>query len=159
MNTRTLIVIAAVALFALGGYFLLSNSAAAPTPEASLPTTEVSSEEQPSADTEYASLVTYTDGGFSPESIAVRVGDTVRFLNNSSRGMWVGADEHPTHTQYDGTSTREHCANGTATGGSFDMCRQGAPGEFFEYTFTKAGSFDYHNHAQASDGGTVTVTE
>jgi len=159
MNTHTLIAILVVALVAIGGYFLISNRAAAPTPEEPALSVEENMNEQPSADTEYAALITYTDGGFSPSNTTVRVGDTVRFVNSASRGMWVGADDHPTHTSYDGTATREHCANGSATGSSFDMCRQGAPGEFWEFTFTKAGTFEYHNHAQASDGGSVTVTE
>ncbi|HYE23491.1 MAG TPA: hypothetical protein VEA92_03575 [Candidatus Paceibacterota bacterium] len=159
MNTRTLITIVVIALIAIGGYFFLSNRAAAPTPIEEQVTEPLATEEEPVGDTEYAALVTYTDGGFSPATTQVRVGDTVRFVNNSSRGMWVGVDEHPTHTEYDGTSTREHCADGAATGDVFDMCRQGVPGEFWEFTFTKAGSFDFHNHAQASHGGTIVVSE
>ena len=163
MNTRTLIAIIVIALVAIGGYFLVSSRAAAPEAATEQEVTETSestdTEEGPVADNEYAALVTYTDGGFSPASTEVKAGDTVRFVNNSSRGMWVGADDHPTHTEYDGTSTREHCENGSATGGSFDMCRQGAPGEFWEFTFTKAGSFHFHNHAQAAHGGTIVVSE
>lgn len=160
MNTRILIAIIVIALVAIGGYFLLSSRATAPTPEANTEgTISGTVEEEPVGDNEIAALVTYTDGGFSPATTNVKVGDTVRFVNNSSRGMWVGADDHPTHTKYDGTSTREHCDNGRTTGGSFDMCRQGVPGEFWEFTFTKAGSFAYHNHAQASHGGTIIVTE
>lgn len=152
-----LIALIVVVLVVLGGYFLLSNRASAPTEEDSL--TATAREEEPMGDNEFAALVTYTDGGFSPANTTIRVGETVRFVNNAGSGMWVGADEHPTHTEYDGTSTREHCAEGAATGGSFDMCRQAAPGEFWEFTFTKAGTFDYHNHARASHGGTITVAE
>ena len=160
MNTRTLIAIVVIALVIIGGYFLISNRAVAPTPEES--TVEVSGQgqqEEPVGDNVYAALITYTDGGFSPATTNVKVGDTVRFVNNASRGMWVGADEHPTHTEYDGTATREHCQEGQTTGGAFDMCRQAAPGEFWEFTFTKAGTFDFHNHAQSSHGGTVVVAE
>ena len=158
MNTRTLIALIVIALVAIGGYFLISNRAAAPMPEDEA-VTETTTEEEPVGDNEYAALVTYTDGGFSPETTRIRVGETVRFVNNSARGMWVGSNEHPTHTEYDGSSTRDHCADGAATEGAFDMCRQGAPGEFWEFTFTKAGSFDFHNHAQAAHGGQIVVTE
>jgi len=158
MNSRTLIAIVVIALVVLGGYFLISSQAATPTeaPE----TSEQTESTSPTDDSgEFASVITYTDGGFSPDTLTASVGDTVRFTNNSSRGMWVGADDHPTHTSYDGTATREHCANGAATGGAFDMCRQASPGESWEFTFTKAGTFEYHNHAQASHGGAVTVVE
>ena len=157
MNSRMLIALIVVVLVVLGGYFLLSSRASAPTEDDALTTT--AGEEEPVGDNEFAALVTYTDGGFSPANTTIRAGETVRFVNNAGSGMWVGADEHPTHTEYDGTSTGEHCAEGAATGGSFDMCRQAAPGEFWEFTFTKAGTFDYHNHARASHGGTITVAE
>lgn len=101
--------------------------------------------------------VTYTDQGFSPTTLSVNVGDTVRFSNQSTGEMWVGADEHPTHTEYDGTSKDDHCAEGAATGGAFDQCGRSGPGSTYNFTFTKAGTFDYHNHARSSDGGTVVV--
>ena len=156
MNTKALIAIIVVALVALGAYFFFNMRAVAPTEETPVQETL---EDQTRDEAPYAALVTYTDGGFSPSSVTVSVGDTVRFENNAGSGMWVAADEHPTHTSYDGTATREHCADGAATGGSFDACTQYAPGETWEYTFTKAGEFHYHNHARASHGGTVTVTE
>ena len=102
-------------------------------------------------------VVTLTDNGFSPTSITIARGETIRFVNDSSRNMWVGADEHPTHTEYDGTSTREHCANGMNTGASFDQCTAVAKGAFWDYTFEKSGTFGYHNHVGASNTGTVVV--
>lgn len=156
MNSRTLIAIVAIVLIVLGGYFLLSNRAAAPEPEEEA--TQNTNEEIPAADNEFVALISYTNDGFSPANTNIKVGDTVRFVNNADGGMWVGADEHPTHTSYDGTATREHCANGAATGGAFDMCRQAAPGEFWEFTFTKAGTFDFHNHARANHGGSIVVS-
>ena len=101
--------------------------------------------------------VTYGDSGFNPASISIAAGDTVRFVNNSSHGMWVASDEHPTHTEYDGTNTREHCANGAATSGTFDQCAATEAGSTYSFTFPKAGTFEYHNHARASDAGTIVV--
>lgn len=154
MNTRTLIAVVIVVLVALGGYFLLSNRAAAPepVPEAANTTPDAAT---PS---ENSPIVTYTDGGFSPSTLSIKVGDTVRFVNNAGSGMWVASDEHPTHTEFDGSSTREHCVNNAATGGAFDACHQVAPGDSYEFTFTKAGTFSFHNHARANHGGTITVS-
>ena len=162
MNTKLLIAIIVIALVVVGGYFLISSRAAAPSTENMETTsteTSQTEEEMPVGDNEYAALITYTDGGFSPETTTIKVGETVRFVNNAGTGMWVGADEHPTHTEYDGTTTKEHCVDGAPVGGVFDMCRRAATGEFWEFTFTKAGTFDFHNHAQAAHGGTVVVTE
>ena|SRR3989338_3829672 len=97
--------------------------------------------------------VEYTDAnGFTPDNIAVKIGDTVKFFNKSSGKMWVGSDIHPTHMNYDGTGLRDHCAAGATA--SFDQC---ASGTEYSFTFTKTGSFNYHNHSRPGMKGTVTV--
>lgn len=163
---KTAIALIVVILIAVGGYFLFAYRAAAPEPASDAVTGDTSGDAAGGAaggtmlaESEIAEFVTYSDEGFSPAAITVRVGDTVRFTNESSGGMWVGVDEHPTHTEYDGTSTREHCADGVPTSDVFDQCTRNQPGESWDYRFMKAGTFEYHNHAQASHGGTVTVTE
>jgi len=142
-----------IALIALGAivYVVLGGPAAEP---ALAPTEE--STELPVAESETFSsvtTVTYSDQGFSPAQLTVAVGETVRFVNSSSREMWVGVDDHPTHTKYDGTSRSEHCPGTSA----FDQCARSGPGTSWDYTFTKAGTFGYHNHAGASDVGTIIV--
>jgi plastocyanin len=70
--------------------------------------------------------------------------------------MWVGSNNHPTHTKYDGSSTREHCENGEPVNKSvFDQC---SSGEMYSFTFEKTGEFGYHNHLGAQDSGTVEVS-
>jgi plastocyanin len=99
--------------------------------------------------------VTYSDTGFSPNSVTIKKGDTVVFNNTSTgRPMWVGADEHPGHEGYDTTSRSTHCAAGYAGAKPFDQC---AVGSSYRFTFAKSGSFDYHNHTSAQFGGTVVV--
>lgn len=110
------------------------------------------SSESAGADSAQATTVRYTSNGFSPESVTISQGETVKFVNETNSDMWVGSDQHPTHTQYAGTSIREHCPdNGDK---AFDQCENG---EEYSFTFEKTGSWTYHNHSQASDGGTVTV--
>ena len=98
-------------------------------------------------------LVEYTDSsGFTPDNLSVRIGDTVTFVNKSSGKMWVGSDVHPTHTEYDGTALREHCA--TKPSAAFDQCETG---QEYSLTFTKVGSWKYHNHSRASMKGLIVV--
>ncbi|MSU55515.1 MAG: hypothetical protein EXS46_03195 [Candidatus Taylorbacteria bacterium] len=98
-------------------------------------------------------VVEYTDAnGFTPENLTLKVGDTVKFVNSSTGKMWVGVDEHPTHTEYDNTTLKEHCAVGATL--SFDQC---GDGKEYSFTFTKAGSWDYHNHSRSNMRGTVVV--
>ncbi len=101
-----------------------------------------------------ALTVVYTDAGFVPSSITVREGTVVTFIDQSEANeMWVGSDEHPTHTQYDGTSREEHCPNTT---GAFDQC---GPGSTYSFTFSKTGVWGYHNHRESDHHGSVTVVQ
>jgi plastocyanin len=85
--------------------------------------------------------VTLTDSGFSPSSITINQGDSVKFVNDSSGKMWVASAPHPTHTDYP-----EFIAKTAAN-----------HGDEYTFTFTKPGSWKYHNHLNASQFGTVVV--
>lgn len=162
MNIKNVLVaILVVAVIAVAAYAFSVDRAAAPTnenavEEKAMEGTETSIEIEEDGGPAFK-VVTLTDTGFTPASVTVARGETVRFINDSSRGMWVGSDEHPTHTEYDGTSTREHCANGMNTASSFDQCASVAKGDFWDYTFKKSGTFDFHNHVGASNTGTIVV--
>ncbi|MBI2049195.1 MAG: hypothetical protein HYT29_02060 [Parcubacteria group bacterium] len=92
-----------------------------------------------------ARTVTYTAGGFSPSSLSITRGETVRFANEGGAAMWVASALHPTHAVYDGTTLNEHCGGGSA---SFDQCAS---------SFEKAGTWKYHNHLNVSHTGTIVV--
>jgi plastocyanin len=103
-------------------------------------------------DTSADVTITYTDDGFTPSQTTVKQGQTVRFVNESSGQMWVASDQHPTHTEYAGTNLRQHCSNNSNS--AFDQCESS---DSFSFTFEKAGDWQYHNHVNASAGGTITV--
>jgi len=85
--------------------------------------------------------VEYTDSGFTPKTITIKAGQSVRFLNTSNKLMWVSSDPHPTHTDYPG----------------FDQLTAVAKGKDYLFVFTQAGTWGYHNHLGASHAGTVVV--
>jgi plastocyanin len=98
--------------------------------------------------------VTYDGKTFSPATVTAKVGDTVMFKNSSGKNMWIASDEHPTHTEYDGSSRSTHCAAGYTGATPFDQCK---PGTDYSFTFTKAGTHDFHDHLNPGAHGTVTV--
>jgi plastocyanin len=100
--------------------------------------------------------VTYTDSGFSPKTVNVKVGQAVTFVNQSSHPMWVASDPHPLHNGYDGTTRDTHCAASYTGPKPFDECSTATS---FTFTFTKAGTWGYHNHAVDEDAGTVVVSQ
>lgn len=100
-----------------------------------------------------AVTVTYTDAGFSPASVSVKQGQSITFVNKSSNKMWVASDPHPTHEGYSGTTKDQHCPDTAGT--AFDECSFATT---YTFTFGKAGSWGYHNHAAHDHVGTVIVT-
>ena len=114
------------------------------TPEENADETGVKEETQPKT-------VSYTDAGFSPETIEIESGETVRWINNSRRNLWVASVVHPTHTLYPEKKDSD------CLGSSFDACTGIAPGESWEFTFNENGSWQYHNHLSAGRRGTVDV--
>lgn len=87
--------------------------------------------------------VSYTDSGFTPNTITVKKGTTVTFTNQSTKGMWVASAVHPTHQLLPG----------------FDQLKSVAKGGTYEYAFDKVGTWKYHMHRNPSDTGSVVVTE
>lgn len=127
----------------LGAFFVSRNQVEAPTtptatetPQATTPSSTDSAEPVSGSIT-----VAYSNTGFSPATITVKVGDTVTFKNTSTQMMRVASAPHPTHTAYPEFDAKV----GTAAGGSY------------MFTFTKAGSWKYHNHLNSTSGGTVVV--
>lgn len=99
-------------------------------------TTEVSSD-APSAD---ATVITYTNSGYSPAEITVKSGTTVTIKNESSRNMQFDSDPHPAHT------TNEELNVETVK-----------PGQTQTFVVKRTGTFGYHNHLNASQTGTIIV--
>lgn len=85
--------------------------------------------------------VDYTDSGFSPKTITIKVGEKVTWTNKSAKPMWVASAVHPTHNVLPG----------------FDELASVSKDEEYTYAFVKAGSWKYHNHSSASDTGVVVV--
>lgn len=166
MNTKPLVIVLAIVVLLIIGYLVFAGGpASAPTETATTTTSGT-----PGGDTSGAPgvvtttttttqtnavTITYGPNGFSPANVTIAPGTTVTWVNSGSGRMWIGSDEHPTHTEFDGTSTSQHCVNGAPANASvFDQCSAGSS---FSFTFTKAGTWGYHNHAQSSAGGTITV--
>jgi plastocyanin len=84
------------------------------------------------------------DGIFVP-TVSVAPGTVVSFFNDDQVGHWIASDPHPEHSGLPG----------------FDPQSTIRPGASFEFTFTRAGTFTYHDHADplnAKFQGTVVVT-
>ena len=97
----------------------------------------------PTQAAETGTQILVTDTGFEPKSVTIKVGESVTWTNNTSGTVRIASDPHPLHTGLAG----------------FDDLSGAALGDTYTFTFTKAGTFGYHNHNSTSVKGTVTVTE
>lgn len=87
-------------------------------------------------------VVKYTGSAFSPSSVTINVGDTVRFENTGqTAAVWPAANPHPLHTSVSG----------------FDAKQPLDTGGHYSFTFTKAGTVGYHNHLNPVQTGTIIV--
>lgn len=149
MNKNTLIVVLIAVVVAVGGYLLLRGGSSnyGGAPETNAPAVQQNNNQMKAEETlsdsakQNSLIVTYTDSGFSPNNLTVKNGQTVTFKNESSSEMWVASAPHPTHTDYP----------------EFDAKKSYANGQSYTFTFTKAGTWKYHNHKNPSKFGSVTV--
>lgn len=98
-------------------------------------------------------VITITDSGFSPQELTVKVGDTVTWQNDASRGVWPASAFHPTHRNYPGSDI-EKCGTDVEI---FDSCGDIQPGDSWSFTFEEIGTWPYHDHSRASVFGRVIV--
>jgi plastocyanin len=150
-TTRTLLAVSVIAILAVGGYLALRS------PKSDSPNSSSSSSQQPSESNqnnttpattspgtnttkEAAATITFDGKGFSPASVTVKAGDTIRITNSSSDPLSFNSDPHPTHTD-----EPELNVGDVSTGSSQT------------FTVTKSGTWGYHNHFDQSQRGSITV--
>ena len=88
--------------------------------------------------------VLVTSSGFSPQTITIKAGESVTWINAAGAGVYVAPDNHPDHTKYQGIWDDD---------GTGDI----ANGQEYSQTFQRAGTYTYHNHLDSTVTGTVVV--
>lgn len=124
-----------------------------PTPKPAAPKPVVTAPANTTPATPSYVSVTYDGQNFSPKTVDVRLGGTVRFTNLSNDDMWVASNIHPIHSGYQ-VKDKDSCS-----GYAFDMCKSVEKGGYWQFTFTQAGKYGYHNHVSAADNGYVDVID
>lgn len=114
-----------------------ATSTPAKTPEPAKPPTTT-----PTPPANSALTVTFTDKGFSPASLTVKKGQTVKFVNNSSGKMWVAANPFPTSKEYPAFNEKSGVESGSS----------------WSFTFDKTGTWFYHNHYNPTQGAKIVVS-
>lgn len=91
-------------------------------------------------DSDGAYLVYYTDDGFVPETLQVRQGTTVRFVNNSERSMRIFSDVQ-NNVMFDELNQNKTVGEGGT----------------YEFMFTRKGIWFYENYNKKTDKANIVV--
>lgn len=140
---RIVTIVSAIALLGAGCAAVSRPSAALPPPARAPAKTETPRTSSPSpSPTVKTVTVELTGAGFSPATVTVAIGDTVRFVNVEPLPHWPASGVHPTHQVCPG----------------FDARRGLAQGEAYSFTFTEAKTCPFHDHLFPQMRGTVIIT-
>jgi plastocyanin len=89
----------------------------------------------------WSNEIRITENGFEPNSIAVLVGQTIVFINETGKDSGPASDFHPSHLIYQ----------------DFDSKKPLVEGESWSFGFDKEGVWSFHDHLRPSKRGTVYV--
>jgi len=150
VSSKALIGVAIVVLLAAAfGFFALQNPNNSETNQTTNGQTETSTpaptdtmmdENASNSAMKNETEIILTENGFSPKTITVNKDDKVIFSNESGATATVDSSPHPIHTSYKELNL-----------GTF------AQGQELSITFPNTGTYNYHNHLNASQQGTVIV--
>ena len=96
----------------------------------------------PSEDTAQQATITFTNTGFSPNTLTVKKGTTVTVVNSSDTDVQFSSDNHPTHRANPEMNMMEL-----------------SPGNKASFTANTVGTHGFHDHIDDSKTGTLIVTE
>lgn len=88
-----------------------------------------------------AYLIELREDGFHPSRLVIEEGDTVVFASKTGEAFWPASDVHPTHTAYP----------------EFDPREPVPANETWEFTFTEAGTYGFHDHIVSTFEGEIIV--
>ena len=95
--------------------------------------------------------VVFDGTSYSPNVLNIKKGDTVTWVNESSRTTWPASAVHPIHTVYPAT--------GGCIGSTLDACKALENGESFSFIFDEVGTWKMHDHRAPFITMTVVVAE
>ncbi|MEM4296531.1 MAG: cupredoxin domain-containing protein [Candidatus Anstonellales archaeon] len=98
---------------------------------------------------ESINVINITSSGFIPDTIKIKKGQAVKFVNVDTNKHWPASDVHPTHNVYP--------EKGGCIGSKFDACKPLQKDESFIFVFNEIGTWDYHDHLNPGLKGKIIV--
>lgn len=112
----------------------------APRPQSSTATKPSSAPSTPAMTANGSYLVMYTNSGFSPATLTIKKGQSVHFVNYSSKAMSLTAIDQNSQIYR-----------------NFNQEQSVGRGGYFDFSFVIAGNWGYLNRNNQADRGTIVV--
>ncbi len=88
-------------------------------------------------------VVIISESGFTPKYLRIEKGDKVIFQNKGRRDSWPASNIHPSHEIYPEFDSKKALTTGTS----------------WDFKFSNAGEWRYHDHLNALITGTIAVQQ
>ncbi|HYE22305.1 MAG TPA: hypothetical protein VD998_01805 [Verrucomicrobiae bacterium] len=88
-------------------------------------------------------VIRQTESGYEPETITIKKGQRVVWVNETNTFIWPASNLHPTHNIYPEFDPREPFDKGMA----------------WSFTFDEVGEWSFHDHLKPNRRGMVKVEE
>lgn len=138
MNNKTLVGLVILIILFLGGILFIFSNRQPPKETQSQAVATITP--TPTIFTLKEITVTLTNSGFSPKTITIKKGEGIIWLNKSGVKATINSADHPTHKKFPEMNLGEFDNDQTIT-----------------HVFTKAGTYEYHNHYSPQETGVVVV--
>ena len=134
---------AAVGLIAISAFILSACKTNSQTSSQDNNTSQTQT--APVEETKGAATIIATDLGFDIKEVTINAGESITWVNNSSRTIQIGSANHP-----------DHKINPDLTGGEYVVEIPAGQSKTVS-AGTKVGRWAFHNHLKPSEGGTVVI--
>ena len=141
MNNKTLVIVIAV-LILIGAVIVIAGKLGDKSAQPLNVTNQDTTKQGTGGTTpkETISSINLTSSGFSPNTITIKTGTRVIWLNKSGAAATVNSAVHPSHKVYTPLNLGEF-----------------RDGSSVQLVFDKPGTYKYHDHLNPSRTGTVIV--
>lgn len=95
---------------------------------------------RPTSNIPKETIIKLTDSGFVPQSVIIKKNESIRWINTGMKTGTVNSDDHPTHKLYAELN--------------LGMLKKD---QYLVHTFTKTGTYTYHDHYNPSRTGKIVV--
>lgn len=100
-------------------------------------------------------IIEVTSNGFVPDSLIIKKGEKITWINKMAESSWPASNIHPSHTVYPGSDVKK-CKTSEKES-IFDACKGLKENENYSFIFEETGKWDYHDHLNSDVTGIVIV--